>query len=308
MRHEATCIAAPRCRLGESPVWAPQERALYWLDIGSPSTLFRWDAALGETRHWRLPELAGGLVLSSDERLIVVSQSGIGAFDIAAGSLELLAAPPREMGSLRFNDCGCDSRGRLWTGTMSNEFNGSPAVPGTLWRYGGEQQWQRMAEGFGCPNTFAWSPDDATLYVADSNVGRIYAHDFDAASGVLSRRRVFANSSSDGSASLGIPDGSAVDRDGCLWNARWAGGCVARFSPAGAILQVVTIPASLVTSCAFGGDDMSELYVTSATSGLTAEQLTREPSAGAVFRVKTNTSGMAPHRFRQSARVRGLAR
>lgn len=291
MAREVVCIAPTRCALGESPLWAAGERALYWLDIGIPSSLLRWDARSNGIRCWPLPELAGGLALDTHERVIVLSQSGVNGFDAIDGALELLAPAPQAMGKLRFNDCGCDPAGRLWTGVMTNDFDTAPAVDGALWRLDQQRRWQRMATGFGCPNTFVWSPDGTTFYTADSNRGCLYAYDFDAARDTLSHPRTL-----DGQPP-GIPDGSAMDRNGCFWNARWGANCVARISPTGQVLETVDIPASLVTSCAFGGEELDQLYVTTATCALSPQQLTQEPLAGGLFRFDTGVPGIAPSRF-----------
>lgn len=296
MTLEVACIASTRCSLGESPVWAPRAAALYWLDIGESSSLLRWDSRSGEVRRWSLPVLAGGLTLSASEQVIVLSQSGIGAFDVDTGTLTPLAPPPRPMGDVRFNDCGCDTAGRLWAGVMTNNFSSAPAVEGGLWRFDWRGGWQCMAMGFGCPNTFAWSPDATTFYAADSNRGRIYAHDFDGTGGRLANSRTLAGDPP------GIPDGSAMDRDGCLWNARWGAGCVARLSPTGEVLELVSIPASLVTSCAFGGDEMNQLYITTAICDLSPDRLALEPLAGGLFRFQTHVPGHAPNRFAEQPR------
>lgn len=294
MNTKLQCIAAPRCSLGESPLWSPSRSSLFWLDIGEPSNLYEWRQHDSQVRSWKLSQLATALVLSRDDELIIVAQDGIHRFDTGRGELRQLAPIAFAMQRLRFNDGGCDRQGRLWVGTMPNDFAGeAPHAIGDIWRIDPDLSFHLMAEGFGCPNTFAWQVDDSTMYLADSARGDIYAYSFDQGAGTISDRRVFAAPKQ-----LGIPDGSAMDTEGCLWNARWGGGCVARFSPDGQVIQTVSIPASQVTSCAFGGDHLETLYVTTARCGLSEQQLVRQPLAGGIFSIKPGPVGLPPGRFR----------
>lgn len=293
MSAKLQCIAAPGCNLGESPLWSPSRRSLFWLDIGEPSNLYEWRQHDGQVRSWKLSQLATAQVLSRNDELIVAAQDGIHRFDIERGELRQLAPIPFAMQRLRFNDGGCDRQGRLWAGTMPNDFAGeAPHTIGGIWRIDPDLSFHLMAEGFGCPNTFVWSVDDSTMYLADSARGDISAYRFDPTAGTISDRRVFAAPEQ-----LGIPDGSAMDTEGCLWNARWGGGCVARFSPDGQVIQTVPIPASQVTSCAFGGDHLETLYVTTARCGLSEQQLLQQPLAGGVFALRPGPTGLAPGRF-----------
>ena len=116
--------------------------------------------------------------------------------------------------------------------------------------------------GIGISNTFCWSPDATLFYTGDTLTGTISAWDYDAATGTIANERPFF-----GGFERGAPDGSAVDSDGYLWNARYGGGCVVRVSPAGAIDRIVEMPVDNVTTCAFGGPDLTTLYITTATGG-----------------------------------------
>lgn len=302
MAETVHCIARHPCSLGESPVWLEETQVLYWLDIAVPSTLFEWSYRSGATRTWALQELASALTLSEAGDLIVLSQSGVNSFDTSLGRLRRLAPPPFGTPQVRFNDCGCDRSGRLWTGTMPNNFAQSAAgdyaesdgdKAGDICRFDADLSCHVMAGGFGCPNTFAWSPDGSTFYTADSAALCIYSYRFDLASGAINDRRIFADPSE-----LGVPDGSAMDREGYLWNARWGAGCLVRFAPDGSVAGIVTIPASLVTSCAFGGEGLDTLFVT--TARCEEPDLQSKPLAGGVFAFKPPVAGMPQARFRMS--------
>lgn len=292
-------VVDSRCRLGEAPVWAGRSAQLFWLDIGLPTRLFNWDSTSGSVSEWTLPELATGLTLSREDELVIVSQRGLSIFEPSGDCpLRTLVAPPFSMEHIRFNDCGCDSSGRLWTGTMINDFSAdrdhsASAAAGKLLCVDTDLSCHATHAGFGCPNTFAWSPDAKTLYVADSAAGCLYAYAYELPTGRIADPTVFDNSPG-----LGIPDGSAMDADGCLWNARWAAGCLARFTPAGRIAELVRLPANLVTSCAFGGQGLRTLFVTSARMNLSSQELMRQPLAGGVFALTPHVPGLPVGTFR----------
>jgi sugar lactone lactonase YvrE len=235
------------------------------------------------------------VVLSRGSALVVVSETGLNTFTPAAPALRRIAAAPVSMRALRFNDCGCDRSGRLWTGTMRNDFRpeeSDDAVVGELYRMDSARAWHAPGVAVGCPNTFAWSADDRTMYTADSATGCIYAYDYDLSTGNIERPRVFANVEG-----LGIPDGSALDAEGFLWNARWGAGCVVRFAPDGTVNRTVRIPAELVTSCAFGGANLDTLYVTTARQKLSGDALAAQPLAGGVFSFEPGVPGMPASAF-----------
>jgi sugar lactone lactonase YvrE len=187
---------------------------------------------------------------------------------------------------------------------MWNDLRNEPAESGTtagndqaglLCRFDPDGSYHATGRGFGCPNTFAWSLDERTFYTADSATGVLYAYRFDADAGTISEPRRFA-----APADLGVPDGSAVDAEGCLWNARWGAGCVARFAPDGRLLDVFPIPADHVTSCAFGGRNLETLFVTSARVGLSERRLVAQPTAGGVFAFNPDVPGVARAEFADS--------
>jgi sugar lactone lactonase YvrE len=294
------CIANSQCTLGEAPLWLQQSGTLCWLDIAKPTILFQWDLKRRATRSWILTELACGLAQSERGEVLVVGQGGLSVFDFTVGRLAPLVAAPFDMQGVRFNDCGCDPLGRLWTGTMINDFcpppHGSPVNPaaGRLLRIDPDLSCHITAEGIGCPNTFVWSPDAETLYTADSAAGCLYAYAYNAQAASLADRRVFTNPTG-----LGIPDGSAIDAEGYIWNARWDAGCVARFAPDGSLASIADIPARRVTSCAFGGPALETLFVTTARVGLSDAELATQPRAGGVFAFKPGVLGRPPSLFRR---------
>jgi sugar lactone lactonase YvrE len=258
-------VNSTRNTLGESPAWAAREQALYWVDIPE-KRLFRQSQTGLET--WELPEILsavvprgfGGVVLTLAQRVVM--------FNPESGALETLCRPDSNLQN-RSNDARCDALGRLWLGTMQNNFdangNGQEITQssGSLFRIDQDSSTFEMLSNIGISNGLAWSPDAKTMYFADSMTNQIDAFDFNLEQGLISNRRLFANFD------RGVPDGSSVDSEGFLWNARWGAGCVVRFDPSGNIDRTVELPVTQPSSCSFGGQNLEILYVTSARTGLT---------------------------------------
>jgi sugar lactone lactonase YvrE len=285
-RADAVDIAVPcSCTLGESPVWSVDEQALYWVDVRAPA-LFRLDASTGAVSTWTMPSLIGAVVLRAGGGVLVALQSGVHAFDAATGDCTLLVAPEASDVGHRLNDTKPDRRGRLWTSTM-RDFGAT--ATGALYRVDADLAARRVLGDLRVPNALCWSPDDRTFYFADTRDGRLRAYAYDDATGALGAMRVLVE---DG-VLPGRPDGATVDADGCIWNARFAGGIVARITPDGALDRVVALPVPNVTSCAIGGADLRTLYVTTARQGMSEEALAGSPGAGALFAVRLPAPGLA---------------
>lgn len=275
--------------LGESPVWCPREQLLYWVDIRAPA-LRAFDPATGAQQRWPLPDLCGAVVLTHDQRLLLAMRTGIHGFERATASLTMLVQPePASLGN-RLNETRCDRRGRLWTGSMRDY---GAATSGSLYRIAADLRCERVLRDVAVPNALCWSPDDRTLYFADTPDGRLRAYAFDAAEGRLGAMRILV----DDGVLPGRPDGATIDADGCLWSARYEGASVARITPDGRIDRVIAVPASRVTSCALGGADFCTLYITTARQKLTPAELAAQPHAGAVFALHVPTPGLPEPRF-----------
>jgi len=290
------CVLDCKCWLGEGPTWHAEEGALYWTDVPA-KRVHRWRPATGETESWSMPEMVTTLAVRARGGLIVASASGIDFFDPPSGRLERFVAPEADRPGNRSNDGKCDRQGRFWYGTMMNNFaaDGSEvpitANTGALYRIDPGGAVHRMDGGLGIANTFAWSPDDRTMYFGDT-FDAIYAYDFDSRTGAIANRRTFAKT-----ADYGVPDGSTIDAEGFLWNARWDGGCLIRWAPDGSIDRVVELPCRRVTSAIFGGPDLDVLYVTTVRYGLDAAELAAQPLAGGIFAVDAGVRGLPDGRF-----------
>lgn len=284
-----------RDQLGEGPLWDDAARALWWVDIVG-ARIHRLDPSSGEVRQWAVGAHVSAAIPCESGGLMLALPDGLSRFSPATGLLTPFARPDPDAGN-RSNECRVDPRGRLWLGTMSNNLapDGSPlplrGSTGGLFRVEADGSSARVLEAIGISNTLAWSPDGARLHFADSLQDTIWSFRFDPHEGRLDDRRVFAGPG----AAAGSPDGSAVDEEGCLWNARWGAGRVVRFTPDGRVDREIALPALQPTCVAFGGPDRRTLYVTTARQEL--EGLDPDALDGCLFALPVDVAGLPGRRF-----------
>ncbi len=277
-----------RARLGEAPVWDAGRGCVWWIDcIGR--RLHRYDLATGAAASVDAGEAVHSIGICSDGRLVAAMASGFGRLDPETGAFGRLSHPEETRPDFHFNDGKCGPDGCFWAGSMPRNYTGAG---GRLFRLGPGDAAAAMAGGFTVPNGPGWSPDGTVFYIADSPAGAIFRYPFDAQGGapnggVLGLRQVAVEPG----AAPGWPDGMAVDADGCLWSARWDGGCIVRFTPDGAVDRIVGMPVSRPTSCAFAGPDLDILVVTSGTAGMDEAARAAEPLAGGLFAFDPGVKG-----------------
>ncbi|MBP8952055.1 MAG: SMP-30/gluconolactonase/LRE family protein [Armatimonadetes bacterium] len=270
-------IADYQCVCGEGPMWHPLEKRVYWVDI-PPGKLFRYDPATGEHEQCYQDVAIGGFTVQADGALLLFMDKGMVKV-WREGSVEtILDGLPGEEDS-RFNDVIADPEGRVFCGTMA-----SPNHLGRLYRMDVDGSITQILDGIGCSNGMGFTPDRKQMYYTDSPLREISVFDYDQASGEITNRRVFAKTEGDGG-----PDGMTVDAEGCVWSARWDGGCLVRYSPDGQEMQRVSFPAKKVSSVIFGGEDYKDIYVTTAGGD---NKPAEGEGAGALFRVNLGIKGV----------------
>jgi sugar lactone lactonase YvrE len=293
----AELIVDARNAVGESPVWVPEEKALYWVDIPAGG-LQRWSAQSGHVHAWKAPQMLACIARHPDGGWVAGMESGFFRLHAHAdGSLdsEPLAQVDHARPDMRLNDGRCDRQGRFWAGSMVLDM-GANAAEGTLYRYAAGQQGplQGQLNGLIVPNGLAFSPDGRTMYLSDSHplVQQVWAFDYDIDSGTPSNRRLYI----DMNQHAGRPDGAAVDAEGCYWICGNDAGLVHRFTPDGRLDRSLALPVKKPSMCAFGGSRLDTLFVTSIRPG---DDQDEHSLAGGVFALDPGVKGLPEPHFKQ---------
>ncbi|MFZ5781455.1 MAG: SMP-30/gluconolactonase/LRE family protein [Pseudomonadota bacterium] len=299
MHPDIACVSSVANDLGESPCWDVAAQRLYWIDAWR-SQVHALDPATGEARCLELGAALGGLPIGSigphaAGGMIAGVKGGFWHLDPEHGTARAIAAveadrPPTN----RLNDGKCDRGGRFWCASVNTDHR-SPT--GALWRLSGSDP-VLMQDGLTIGNGIAFSPDDRTMYLADTPTRSVWRYDFDLATGALADRRLFISTDHID----GFVDGATVDADGCYWAALFRGGAVAQFDPDGRLIRHVRLPVTTPTMCAFGGPDLDILYVTSASRFLDEGARRAQPLAGHLFAIAgLGVRGVPEPRFREGA-------
>jgi D-xylono/L-arabinono-1,4-lactonase len=265
---------------GENPLWHPQEKKLYWLDIPA-GKLFRYGPATNSHEvAFVHNEAIGGFTFQADGSLLLFMARGhIAVWRDGKIIKTVLAEIPDER-TTRFNDVIADPQGRVFCGTMATKER-----LGRLYRLDRDGRLTLLLEGIGCSNGMGFTADLKTLYYTDSGAYKVYRFDYDQSTGAITNQRVFVELTKE----TGLPDGMTVDANGDVWTAVWEGSCVIRFDPHGRELQRFKLPSNRITSVIFAGENLADLYVTSAGG---EDRAANGVSAGALFRLNTGARGV----------------
>jgi sugar lactone lactonase YvrE len=275
--------------LGESPSWDAGAGVLRFVDA-HPGTVYRYDPAHESLTSCTVGQPVGAVIVREGGGVVAAARDGIGLLDERTGELELIAPIEFDVPGSRMNDAKCDPVGRLWAGTMALDLT---AGAGSLYRILRDHSFTRVVDEITCSNGLGWSPEGDRMYYIDTFARGVDVFDFEPGTGEVSnRRRLVSFTLEDG-----LADGLAVDSEGHLWVVLFGGGCVRRYTPDGLLVDRLELPVSQPTSVAFGGDDLGDLYITTATYQLAAEQLAEQPYAGATFVCRPGVTGTPVHAF-----------
>ena len=283
-RSEWSVVADCHNLLGEGPWWDARTGTLLWVDIDG-RLLQRHDPSSGRTVTRSLDQKAGAVMARAGGGLALALGDGVWVADADLGLLRLAASIEPDDPGMRLNDAKCDRRGRLWVGSMAHD---ARPRAGALYRVDPDGSVERILVDVTISNGIDWSPDDRLMYYIDSATRRVDVLDYDLTTGRASGRRALIRIPE----GAGLPDGMTVDAEGCLWVALWDGWSVRRYSPSGDLDRIVQLPVARPTSCAFGGPDLTDLYVTSASTGLSASELAAQPLAGSLFVARPGVRGL----------------
>jgi sugar lactone lactonase YvrE len=281
------CALSLGALLGEGPVWDAVRGCLLWLDIDQAQ--LHWFDPLTETDRCRTletavtsvaPRATGGLIATHFSGFALLSDTG---------EVEMQMPVEHDTAVIRMNDGSCDPAGRFWAGSMP--FDESRERAATLYVCSSNLDVRPVVSSLSLSNGLGWSPDGRTMYHVDTPTQCVWAADFEVESGAISHRRRAIEMAGNGS-----PDGLAVDAEGYLWIAAWGGSAVERYAPDGRRVDRVALPTPQVSSCAFAGDDLELLYITTAARGLRASD-DGAPDAGSLFVLTPAVSGLAVSAF-----------
>jgi len=273
-------IADYQCICGESPLWHPDEHSLYWLDIPR-GRMFRYHPASGKHEQVHQGDVIGAFTIQSDGALLLFMARGAVNVWRDGDVTTVIEEIPDERES-RFNDVIADPEGRVFCGTMPTKER-----LGRLYRLDTDGGLIKLLDGIGTSNGLGFTPDRKGIYYTDTRKREIYIFDYDQKTGAIANQRVFVQVPH--LESEGGPDGMTVDAEGYVWGARWEGGCVVRYAPDGTEERRISFPARKVSSVTFGGDDYTDLYVTTAGGTNKDEE---GQGAGALFRVRLAEEGI----------------
>ena len=294
----------PVCALGESPRWDDEAQCLYWCDIAQ-GMLHRLEWPTRRHAQWRFEAEVACCALTCRREgepagLVLARRDGLFHFKPDTSDCTRLAAPPYDPAQERFNDGCCDAAGRFWVGTL---FEPRTAPRAGVYVLSAGTLGARALDGYTVSNGLAFSPDGRTLYSADTTAHVIYAHDYDPDRAQAGPRREFARFApkrADGSLAGygGRPDGACVDAQGCYWVAMYEGARVLRLSPAGQVLQELTLPVQCPTMTCLGGPDLRTLFITTSRHRRPEEELASQPLAGRVLHLRVDIPGLPVARYR----------
>lgn len=283
------CIVEAKNTLGEGVIWNPREQAIYWADSKGRPRIQRLDPKTGTIDEWDMPDQLGSFVFREKGGVVAGLKSGFHLVDLETGKVELFHDPEPDLPDTRLNDGKCDRAGRYWCGSLDD----GGGVAGSLYRVDPDLSVHRMDTGIAVSNGIAWSPDNRTMYYSDSRSCVCYSYDFDIATGALANKRVFARTDHID----GRIDGATVDADGYYWCAHVYDWHIAKYNPAGEIVDRIRMPVRCPTMCTFGGPGLDVLYVTCGTQFLEAGEAEEQPLAGALFAIHGTGATGIPEPF-----------
>ncbi len=293
MQLTADLLCQTHSKLGEGPVWDHRQQKLYWVDIEG-FALHVYDPATHTDRTIDVGQFIGAIALRASGGLVAALKSGFATFDVTTEKFTPLADAESHLPGNRFNDGKSDPAGRFWAGSLFIDEDKGKGK-GNLYCLNADHSVQLKVPGVSISNGLAWSGDAKTMYYIDTVAECVVAYDYNHATGdIANPRRVIEVQGN----AQGYPDGMTIDADDMLWIAHWDGGKVRRWNPhTGAIIGEISLPVSRPTSCVFGGKDFDTLYITSASTRLSAERLASQPLAGSLFVCRPGVSGLPMDEF-----------
>ena len=289
---QADLLVDSRCTLAEGIQWRTDQHRLWWTDIHG-CALWSCDADGQDISQIETPERLGSFAFDPDGHLLAAFESGLFKWDLKRDRLERLTDFEATHPTSRLNDGRCDRQGRFVVGGMDEDGLRSTS---SVTRYTG-QRVETLLNSIGCSNSICFSPDGTWMYFADTPTRTIQRIAYDGDTGKLGKSKVFVNITDE---AAGYPDGSCIDSDGALWNARFNGCRVQQTLPDGSTGLQVDLPVPQVTCACFGGPDLDRLYITTARENMNDAEIEQHPLSGGIFVARPGAVGLPEDRFAHS--------
>ena len=286
--HNIKAIKGSKSVLGEGPLYLKNEDALYWTDIKA-CKLYKYDVTSQEIFDYQFDKPIGSFAFTSTNEIIATTNEGFEYLNLINKNSTHIINPEEDKPQNRFNDGKCDKFGRYFAGTMDNN---EESVTGALYCYDGNSV-EKKEDNLFISNGLGWNKDSTKFYLTDSPKRVIYIYDYDVTTGNISNKKIFAQINEKD----GYPDGLCIDDEDHIWSAHWDGWKITRYAPDGAIDSIYDLPVPKVTSCNFGGKDLTTLFITTASFGLSSEELEKAPLSGYTFMLETQIKGQEPNLF-----------
>jgi sugar lactone lactonase YvrE len=272
-----------KAKLGEGPIYDRDNDRLFWVDIEGEKIIIEEGITKNSVEKIvNLPDLVSSLCVINETEVIATIRHGFYILNINTGGLTKLLEIETDLKDNRFNDGKCDPLGRYWAGTMNMKKSGPT---GNLYKLE-LNKISKILGGLTVSNGLGWSPDNDKMYLIDSPVRKVYVFDFNLNRGEIYNKQVLIDFGNE----PGNPDGMTVDEEGYLWIAHWGGGKVSRWSPNGKKVFEIKMPVTYVSSVTFGGEDLSTLFITSASKD-------DEVQSGKLFMVDVKIRGLPSYKF-----------
>ena len=290
---KAELILDAKATLGEGAIWNQKEKLLYWIDI-KEGILHKFNPVSTEDEQFNLNKKIGTVVPSEKGGLLVALEDGIYHYNTITGSISFIANPAGNNSEIRFNDGKCDPAGRLWAGTMS--LTGKKKA-GALYCLDNNGVIEKKIDSVSISNGIVWSLDNTKMYYIDTPTGKVKEYDYEITTGKISFLRDAVVIPPD----MGHPDGMTIDSKGNLWIALWGGSAVGCWNPnSGELIYKIDVPVLNVTSCAFGGENLETLFITTASQGIPQNEIEEYPYRGGLFKADPGVKGIPAYFYKGS--------
>ncbi|HIC31487.1 MAG TPA: SMP-30/gluconolactonase/LRE family protein [Flavobacteriaceae bacterium] len=282
-------------KLGEGALWNYKTQEFYWVDIEG-KTLNIYNPKTKTNKVIKTPSRVGTVVPYTKLQAVVALEDGIYKINLENGDLKQISNVESDVTENRFNDGKCDPKGNLWVGSMHLK----ESLPNAnLYKVEANGVTTKMVDSVTISNGIVWSKDTKKMYYIDTPSESIKSYDYDIETSTISNEKIAVNIPE----SLGYPDGMTIDENDTLWVGLWNGNAVAQFDPkTGELISKIEVPAHNVTACAFGGENLDILYITTSTNDMTEEERKKHPLAGSIFKYKPGVKGVTAFFFGEAIR------